>query len=244
MMKLYVFLFICVISFFAGAETFQLVTLEYPPYEYTEDGKVKGIAVEVVKEAFKRMGHDVKITVLPWKRALMNVQEGSSDAIFTAYKTEEREKFLDYSKEVLMPQRTAFFVLADSGITFDGDLGKLKGKKIGTVIGVSYGEKFDTAIKSGQISTDSVKVGELNIKKLLAKRVQLIVSNEYGALFILSKLKAKKKVKMLQPVLQDIPSYIGFSKKRKLSKLRDLFDTTLQKMKADGSYDAILKKYK
>jgi len=243
-MKSYVFLLIFMIFFFAYGKTFDLVTLDYPPYEYQQGNEVKGIAVEIVREVFKRMGHNVKITVLPWKRSLDMVKKGNAAAIFTAYKTAEREKFLDYSKEVLMPQRTALFVRKDSNITFDGDLGKLKNETIGTVIGVSYGEKFDRAVKSKKIKPESVRVGELNLKKLINKRVNIAPSNEYGAFYILKKLNALNKVKMLSPVLQNVPSYIAFSKKRNLTIIRDQFDKTIKKMKDDGTFDNILKKYK
>ena len=47
----------------ASAATYRFVTLEYPPYEYTEGGQVKGIAVEIIRETFKQMGHEVKIEV-------------------------------------------------------------------------------------------------------------------------------------------------------------------------------------
>lgn len=36
----------------AFARTYTFVTLEYPPYEYTENHEIKGIAVEIVREAF------------------------------------------------------------------------------------------------------------------------------------------------------------------------------------------------
>ncbi len=47
----------------------ELVTLQYPPYEYEEDGEVKGIAVDIITEGFTRLGYEVDITLYPWTRA-------------------------------------------------------------------------------------------------------------------------------------------------------------------------------
>ncbi len=67
----------------AYSDELKLVTLEFPPYEYSENGEIKGSAVEVVKEAFKRMGQPIKINAYPWARAIKMVEGGEADAIFT-----------------------------------------------------------------------------------------------------------------------------------------------------------------
>ncbi|OUR66392.1 hypothetical protein A9Q77_11340, partial [Marinomonas sp. 42_23_T18] len=130
------------------AKPLQLVTLEYPPYEYTEDGKLKGMAVEVVKLIFKELEIDITIEVLPWARAIRYIENGERDAIFTAYKNPVREKFADYSVEILMPQIVSFFVKKNAPIVFDGDFNKLSKYSMGVVRKISYGQKLDLAIKN------------------------------------------------------------------------------------------------
>ncbi len=104
----------------------ELVTLQYPPYEYEEDGEVKGIAVDIITEGFTRLGYEVDITLYPWTRALNMVKNGDADGIFTAYKTEERLTFADYSNEILIQQSVSLFVTKGSNIQFDGDLNNVK----------------------------------------------------------------------------------------------------------------------
>ncbi len=43
------------------ADTFKLVTFEYPPYEYTENGETKGMAVEIVRQTRAAVGPDFLI---------------------------------------------------------------------------------------------------------------------------------------------------------------------------------------
>ncbi len=86
-----------------SAQPLNLVTSTLPPFAYMEDEKLKGVAVKIVKMVFKEMKQDISIEVMPWARAILYVKEGKRDAIFTAYKNPIREKFSDYSKEVLIP---------------------------------------------------------------------------------------------------------------------------------------------
>lgn len=243
-LKLIVFSALCLVFLFNGivtARTLDLVTLQYPPYEYEENGQVKGIAVDVVDEVFRRMDQPIQIRLLPWARAIKLIEAGKADAVFTAYKNPTREIFADYSKEVLMPQIVSLFVRNESSIEFTGDLSSLNGYIFGMVRKISYGQIFDTAVKSGVIRyIDYANTGEVNIQKLLNGRFDILVSNKYGALHILKKTNNLAKVKELQPALESVPSYIAFSKKRNLSKFRDRFDRVLANMKADGTYRKIL----
>lgn len=226
-----------------NSNTIHLVTLQYPPYEYEKDGEIKGIAVDIVKEIFDRMGYETKIELLPWARALEMIKNGEADGIFTAYKTPERETFADYSNEILIPQTISLFVLNDSEITFDGDLSKLSNYTFGVVNGVSYGEKFDSLIKENILSTETTSTGEKNIEKLLNKRFDILISNKYGALSILNQKNLSDKIKELTPHVEIVPSYIAFSKSRNLTQLRDEFDKILAKMIEDGTVDEHIEKY-
>lgn len=236
--------FILVFINLAYGKTLELVTLEYPPYEYTENRKIKGIAVDIVKEAFRRMNQTINITVLPWARAINMIEHSKADAIFTAYKNQQRELFADYSKEVLMYQTMSFFVKKGSPIIFDGNIGSLKNYMFGTVIKVSYGKKFDDA-KNNKILDKIVETSSVrqNILMLTHGRIDIWVNNKYGGLFELKKMNLTHKVAELHPEVEKIPSYIAFSKKRKLSVYRDKFDTILAQMKKEGTYDEIIQAF-
>jgi polar amino acid transport system substrate-binding protein len=222
----------------------ELVTLEYPPYEYLENGKVKGVAVQIVQEVFKRMKKPITITLYPWDQSLAMIQKGEADAIFTIFKTPEREAYADYSYEILIPQVVSLFVKSDSNIVFDGDLNKISRHTFGVVHTISYGSIFDEAVKKAAIrNIDTSETGEENMKKLLQGRVDILVSNRYGALDIAKKMNAMDQVKELEPAIQNVPSYIAFSKKRDRKSFRDEYDIILRKIKDDGTYDRIITSY-
>ena len=226
------------------ADTLKLVTLSYPPYEYMEGDKVEGIVVRLLREAFGRLGHDLEIEVLPWKRALLMARQGSVDGIFTVYKTEERLKFLDYSETVVMPQVVSIWALRGSDIPYDGTMASLSEVSIGVVHGVSYGEKADTAIEDGTLEKlDYAPNSSHNIKKLLAGRTDAVIMNRYGAIYHLRLQDGFDKVEELRPEVSAVPSYVGFSKARNLTGLRDRFDEVMQAMIESGDYKKIVDNY-
>ncbi len=228
----------------AAADTLELVTLQYPPYEFEENGEVKGVAIDIINEVFSKMKQPISIKVLPWARAIGMIKSGNADAIFTAYKTAERETFADYSKEVLMPQTISLFVLKESNVAFDGDLSKLGSNSFGVVRKVSYGKSFDGAVKAGTISkVDESKTGVANMEKLLKGRFDILISNKYGAVQIMNDLGKADMIKELAPEVQSVPSYIAFSKKRNRAGIRDKFDVILADMKKTGAFDKIIDSY-
>lgn len=228
----------------ARANQIRLVGLNYPPYISVDDGKVGGMAVDIVTEAFHRAGRDIAIEVMPWARALDEAKSGSADAIFPAAKNAEREGFLDYSTGVLVQQAVSLFVRKDSQTAFDGDLTVFKNTKVGVVNQMSYGSKIDAAIKSGTLENlDRSNDSENNVQKLVAGRFEVMPSNRYVALSVAKKAGLSQQIKELLPEVESILTYIAFTKARDVTKLRDEFDNALTTMKADGSYDKILQRY-
>ena len=225
----------------AGERPLELVTLQYPPYQYQDGAEVSGVAVDIVREAFRRMGRPVHISIYPWGRSLAMAESGQADAIFTLYKTPEREARLDYSRQVLMPQEVSLFVLRDSLIRFDGRLSQLAGYRFGVVRAVSYGAIFDAAARQGGIRiAETAASGEQNMEKLLARRFDILISNRLGARDIIRRQHAEALVRELKPPVEQIPSYIAFASKPELAGMRDRFDAALETMKRDGSYGRLV----
>jgi polar amino acid transport system substrate-binding protein len=227
----------------AHAGSYRFVTLEYPPYEYSEDGIIKGMAVEIVTETFKSMGHDVKIEIWPWARSIEMLKNGEADGIFTFFKTPEREEFTHFSKEVLLSQKMSFWVKNNSVVTFDGDLSRLQNYKFGVVRKTSYGSIFDNAVKNGTLKVYESYTIEECINQLINGRIDIWVSNRAGAAFELKKAGKYLEVREVIPIIQNIPAFVGFSKKRHLEELRNDFDKALSRFKKSLKYSRIVKKY-
>ncbi|NOU50464.1 transporter substrate-binding domain-containing protein [Pseudoalteromonas sp. JBTF-M23] len=228
----------------AQARIINLVTLEYPPYEFQGAQDASGIAVEIVQEAFSRIDQPINIVFMPWGRAIREVKAGRVDGIFTIYKTPERETFMDYSQEILIEQSISFFALKSQPIYFSGRIASLSPYRIGIVRKVSYGEEIDNAIQSGTlenlVTTDT---GINSFKLLLADRVDVVISNQLGGFEILKRLGIEGKVQPIPSYSYEIPSYIAFSKNKKLESIKKRVEVALRDMKEDGTYQKIVDEY-
>ena len=228
-----------------GANTLKIAILDFTPYEFQENNKIDGITVRIVREVFKRMNQPISMSKLPWSRALLYLQRGEIDGLFEILKKPEREEFAEYSKVVLMDETASLFVLDDSFIVFDGDLNKLQNYTFGVRQDFSYGAEFDQAVEDKVISKIVKKVYPEDLLRLLNfGRIDILIGDKYGIPYTYNKIstvKNYKKIRRLSPDVQYTPSYMAFSKKCNLTKIRDYFDEVLSEMKRDGTYDKIIK---
>ncbi len=238
---------VCICILFATqikARTLNLGTMQYPPYEYKENGKIKGIVVNIVRESFRRLKQPIKIKILPWVRGISYIKDGKIDGLFTMFKNHKREKFIDYHNEVLMPQIVSLFILKTTNIQWNGNISELAKYRFGGKRGFSYGKDFDNAIKNKIITKiEYVDYIERNVRKLLMKRFDIMINDKYTALYSFKKIGVLNHIKVLSPNIQYVPSYLGFSKKRKLTTIIDKFDVVLVQMKKDGTYNRIVNSF-
>jgi polar amino acid transport system substrate-binding protein len=225
------------------SDTYKYYYPEYPPFQYPKDGKPAGIFPALLTEAFHRMGHELETINVPWARIMRMMKTGKTD-IVPAFKTPEREKFMDFSNETFLEQPVAIFTRKDLDITYNGDLTQLSKYRVGIVLRISYGKVADEAIANGVLpKVEYAADGEQSVLQLVRNRVDLIILNTYGAYHILQKLGVSDQVKEIRPAVQITPTNLGFSKNRNLLPLRDSFDKVLVEMKRDGSYDRILSQF-
>ncbi len=109
-----------------------------------EHDPVSGIDVEIAQELARRMGCELRFIRAPWIRCLDLMKTGRADLLSSAFKTPERQVYMDYlSKPFLRSLPIAFYFRADSGISIDRyeDLYRLKG--VGVLREASYFKRFD-----------------------------------------------------------------------------------------------------
>jgi polar amino acid transport system substrate-binding protein len=221
-----------------------LVAADSAPTAYMEDGRPTGILVDVVTEAFQRTGHPFEIQLMPWARCLAEIRSGRVDGIFSVFKLPERNEFLTYTSVPVITQVEAFFVPADSDVRFDGDIGKLAGFRLGTIRGTSYGVKIDSALKTGVWSAvvETNNVDSL-VAMLVSKRIDLAVGYRLVILEAARKKGYLDKIKEISPGIDEIASYLAFTKQRDYSEVIVDFDRALTSMKNDHRFEAIYEKY-
>lgn len=205
------------------------------PFMYSEGGKPKGIYPSLISAAFAKMGTNVQLNAIPWKRALAEADEGKA-GVGGIYKNSARLEKYDFS-EAIYQEKLVLYTLKDKTFPF-AKLDDLKGKSIAVVRGWSYGDAFDKARADKLFKAEETENDQLNLKKLAAGRVEAVVASPAAADPILKKEGLTDKVVALSEPVTTNDTYLIFPKAMNKADLLKTFNETLQKMKADGSYEA------
>ena len=153
---------------------------KYPPYSYKEDGKPKGIYVEILESAFKQMpDYVVTIRMVPWKRGLEMVKKGKSPAVFPPYFVMARAAWLDLSVPILEEQVVVFGLaenLSDKVSWSDDFLGSRFGLNTGFSPEALGGAAFAEACREEMINLQEASSRQ-NLAKLVLKRIDFYLND-------------------------------------------------------------------
>ena len=75
----------------ALAEPYQVVTEEWAPYYYQENGQLTGMNTEIVRAIMALTGDDFEIVLLPSMRATYTLQTRPKTIMYSMFRTAERE---------------------------------------------------------------------------------------------------------------------------------------------------------
>lgn len=228
-----------------AAAPLQLVTAALPPFSFEQDGAPRGIAVDLVKEAFGRLQVPIRITFLPMTRAQTMMAAGTADGVFPLAYKEERLNYVSYPREKLVEDSISFFVRQDSDIRYDGDIAKLAQYSFGVERGAVYGPNFTQALLNGQIKrTDEAATQAQNVAKLVGRRFDIAVGPRLVMQYSAEVSGHGNAVKELKPSVDlGLVAFLGFSRLKDHSALIARYDKVMQEMRKDGTYDRILRNY-
>ncbi len=212
----------------------------YPPYMYGTKENAKGLYPEQIKAVFSRIGVEVDVQALPWKRALRAGEEGTA-AVGGIYKNKKRLKIYDYSQPIF-EETLAIYVSKGAAFPFR-ELSDLEGKNIGINRGWSYGEAFDNARKEDLFRVQEANTNQANFQKLVSKRIDCFIVDQLAASQIIRRKNLRDKVEKLEQPAAINKAYIVFSKSMKKKELLFRFNRALSEMKEDGSYEKIVKDF-
>lgn len=239
---------IVVLCAFAGAPSIaaplRLVTDQLLPFENLSDAAAPGFSTEVVRHVFTAMGQDVSFEELPWARALRMVFQGERDGVFTALRTEERERYCHFPSEPLLHEKWVFYVRAsDAGRLKFSSFDDLVGHQIAVQRGAAVSPEFwDFVHRHGNFSETAG--GDVNFRMLEAGRVDyIVISLSEAARLIASMGLDGKVVPLLSRSLKEDDMYVIFNKERVSPDLVDAFSRALRQFKQTDAFQAIVHKY-
>ena len=212
---------------------FRILTEEFPPYNFTEAGKINGISTEIVREILKKINHPDNLEVLPWAQGYELLQKEDNIILFSTTRSPIREDLFKWVGP-LVPNNTAFFAKKGSGISISGMDDAKRVKSIGV-----YKDDFGELLlkKKGFKNLDSEVDNKLNVKKLVEGKIDLWLINELTGKHMAMVAGYADKIEKVYEVQKD-SMYIAFSKSTPDTVIEE-WQNVLDKIRDDGTFAQI-----
>jgi polar amino acid transport system substrate-binding protein len=224
----------------AAAEKLRLVADAWPPF--TDATLVNGgLATDIVTTALARAGFASDFEQVPWARALLGIGEGRYDVLVNAWYTNDRTKLGQFSGEYLL-NRVRFLKRKDAPIEYN-NLQQLHTYPIAIVRGYAYSPEFDDDASLQKVPVHNFSMA---VRMVAADRVKLTLEDEYVARYYLAResSKVRNAVEFLPKPLSENSLHILVSLKNpRHEQIVAGFDREIAEMKADGSYERLMKQH-
>ncbi len=232
----------------SSLESLIYYTEEYPPFNYRENGKIKGIAVDLLREAAALSGNtipDNNIILLPWSRSYRSALLKENSGLFSTTRTPHREDLFQWVGPIDVTQ-VAVMARKSSGIVINEplDIGKYR-------IGVMRDDIGEQMLFSLGVPRESIQEASdisILIEQLYKNRVDLIVYDERAADWLVDRAGYSKDSFESVYEMQQREIYYAFNKSvdekliKQLQKGLDILKTTTD-TNGINRYQAIIQHY-
>jgi len=206
----------------AGVDTASLTyyTEQAPPYNYRENGTLKGISVDLLGEITARMGKRVspdQVHLVPWSEGYQAALTGNNTVLFTTFRLPERETSFKWVGPITT-DRHVLFAARDQAIAINGP-GDLKRYRIGVVADdAAILQLLEAGVDRHQLVTDtSVPV---LINKLAGGEIDLFCYPEMVGRYFVQEATGSPDTFRVVYTMEEVEGYYAFS--------RDVPDMTVQ----------------
>lgn len=146
-----------------------------PPSMWGEAGQARGVYPTLVTEAALQAGLRVRLSALPWPRALAELEAGTG-CVGGAYATPERRRRFQFS-EAIWTERIVAVSLGHKALPPVTRWQDLKGQVVGLHRGWSYGETLDRALDGPELKTVRMTYGDRLFMALQAGKVDVVLTD-------------------------------------------------------------------
>jgi len=214
----------------------------WPPIMYQQDDSIAGAGPEIVQKIFSELGiRSVSKYEGSWDVVQEKAKSGEIDVLVAAYKTAEREAYMDYSIPYTVDP-VALVVKKGKSFSFERNE-DLIGKNGVVTIGDSYGQDFDNFIKEN-LDPKKVETAEEAFSMLEKEEADYFVYALYAAENYIAKNNIPDQVEILPAYVSSENFYLTISKKSSFAKFLPQINSLLEKYKNDGTIDRIVEKNK
>jgi len=222
----------------ATAQELTIITEEYPPFSFSENGIITGSSAEVVKEILRRLNQPENIRILPWVRGYNLLKTRPNVVLFSTTRTEEREGLFHWIGP-LSTVRNGFYIKKGSAISISS---LEDAKRVGSIATYKEDAREQMLENWGFSNLDSSKSAASNLKKLMSGRVDLWLFDNLGMPSVAKRVGIDPLDLELVLAIDEVNLYIAISKQTSKEIVKK-WKTALHAMKEDGIFYSISKKW-
>ncbi|CZF83375.1 substrate-binding periplasmic protein [Grimontia marina] len=223
----------------AVSQRFTVMTEDFAPFGYVENGELRGLSVEIVREVFAIVEHPNDIELLPWARAFKETQRKKRRIIFSMSRTKEREPLFKWVGP-LVEDRVRFFRHKDSNV----DIQSLDDARAVNSILVTRGFPETDFLQAQGFNNLYMTNSPIQSFAMLAmERGELVPIGEfaYQSMILKSGINPDT-IEKVDIKLFNIELYIAFSKDTSNEEIAR-WQAALDQVKASGKYGEIIRRY-
>ncbi|PHV12444.1 substrate-binding periplasmic protein [Chitinimonas sp. BJB300] len=229
-----------VLSASASADTLTAYTEEWPPYNYTEGGVIKGIATDILHAVCAEIKINCAINMVPWARGYALTLSTPNTLVYTTARKAEREKAFAWVGPIL-PRTT--WVYARSGVDAVPDtVSALQHFRIGVV----RGEASTADLQAAKVPLSALvfENSDAGVMKLLnAGLVDVMINTEAGMAWNLKLTGMEPRaVKKLFKFNDDGGYYFALNLRTDPAIIANM-QSALDAMRRDGRLQALIRRY-
>ena len=210
-------------------------------------GAFRGLHVDVVREALRRMQCDAQFIDMPWNRALRDLQTGQLDMLPGAADTPERLVYALFSKPTNSARNVLFVRLKDRKTFKFSHIADLMGSDFRLAVrrGASYSDEYDALLANPQFSNrlTFVATGESGVQMMAAGRLDGWIADEITGIVTIAQMGLTREIGRSDVVLSEEGDLVAFSRATTGSAFVQRFNDALLSMAADGSFKKYLERY-
>jgi polar amino acid transport system substrate-binding protein len=206
------------------------------PFMFVRGGVAEGLYPQLVRAAFQQMDTAVKLEAIPWSRALRQLDQAEC-GVAGIYRNAERLQKYDFSAAIFI-ERVRLYARRERGLSFAG-IADLAGLRVGVIRGWSYGDAFDQARRTGQVTVEEVPADAQNFGKLASGRLDAVLAVEQAGAALLAG-GAYPSVQVLPRPLAVNSTHLAFHKSTHSAALLKRFDAAMDHLRRDGTHDRLV----
>lgn len=217
----------------------QLITEDsWPPYS---DVNGQGLSTDLVNAAYRAVGKNVVLDVMPYARVVRDVQAGLADGGYNITRQLSTKDLFLFGREVLLTAPASFYFNAGAGESYRSYDDIPNDTRIGLIIGYDYGDIYQA--HAHRLKEIRVSKQRQLIKMIKAGRIDAAIMFDEVAAYTLHEMGLSVGAidKSFLNHTSDI--HVAFSLKRSTSfHNAELLDDGLRLIRTSGEYQRLVEK--